>query len=457
MEELWSAVLPRLREQLGERNFCAWIEPIRCHEDGDGMRLEVPSRFFQEWLTRHFLPTIRETVAERAGKPLAIRVVVADGAERPAVARSAPESAPPERSLGELGRDKPHAASVRRPKIGRLIPHYTFRSFVVGAANEVAFQAVKAVGEEPGKRFNPVFLHGGVGLGKTHLVNALGHDLLRRRARMRIACLSAESFMNNLIMSLRQDQMNAFRERFRQVDALILDDVQFLAGKERTQEEFFHTFNALYGEEKQIVLTSDKSPVAITGLEQRLRSRFEGGLIADILPPTREMRTAILRAKAAQHGVDLPSEIADLLVQRSGPSVRELEGALNRTIATAQMSKTSITLQLAEAAIGPYRARKPSISVEAVQEAVSLRFGVTIADLTSHRRARQLALPRQIAMYLSRTMAEASFPSIGEKFGGRDHSTVMYAVRMVEVKRAADAEINQIVVTIEERLRDEAM
>jgi chromosomal replication initiator protein len=298
-----------------------------------------------------------------------------------------------------------------------------------------------------------MFLHGGVGLGKTHLINGIAHELLRRRAKVQVACLSAESFMNALITSLRQDQMNAFRERFRQVDALILDDVQFLAGKERTQEEFFHTFNALYDHDKQIVLTSDKAPAQIAGLEQRLRSRFEGGLIADIHPPTREMRLAILRAKASAQGIELSPEVAELLVQRSGPSVRELEGALNRVSAMAAVRGMAITSELAEGALGPF-VRAHRVSVETIQELVSKRFGVSIADLLSHRRERDVSYPRQVAMYLSRTMADASFPSIGEKFGGRDHSTVMYAVKVIETRRAAEATVDQVLSGIEGELRE---
>jgi len=444
MEALWSAALPLLRQHVGERNFTAWIEPIRCLGAEGEVRLEVPSRFFQSWVTRHFLSTIRDTMAELSGAPCPVRVVVAveSPAERRVPAPVAAEAVA-----------TPVPRPVRTPKIGRLVPHYTFETFVVGAANEVAFRAAQAVSAAPGKRFNPVFLHGGVGLGKTHLINAIAHELLRRRFRLQVACLSAESFMNALITSLRQDQMNAFRERFRQVDALILDDVQFLAGKERTQEEFFHTFNALYGSEKQIVLTSDKPPAAINGLEQRLRSRFEGGLIADVHPPTREMRLAILRAKASAGGIDLSPDVADLLVLRSGTSVRELEGALNRVSAMAAVRGTAITPELAAAALGPYARARDTVSVEVIQELVSSRFGLSVADLVSHRREREVSYPRQLAMYLSRTLAEASFPTIAEKFGGRDHSTVMYAVKVIETRRAADAAVDQTLLGIEGELR----
>jgi len=443
MEALWSAALPVLRQHMGDRNFAAWIEPIRCQGDAGEIQLEVPSRFFQSWVTRHFLSTIRDTLIELSGAPCAVRVIVAEAGSAPRPAPALPPSPEP----------PPTARPARAPRIGRLVAHYTFDSFIVGAANEVAFQAAQAVSQAPGVRFNPVFLHGGVGLGKTHLINAIAHDLLRRRARFQVACLSAESFMNALITSLKQDQMNAFRERFRQVDTLILDDVQFLAGKERTQEEFFHTFNALYGADKQIVLTSDKAPGQIAGLEQRLRSRFEGGLIADVHPPTREMRLAILRAKASTQQVELSPEVAEMLVARSGTSVRELEGALNRVVAMATVRGTALTAELAMSALGPYARARPVVSVEAIQATVSDRFGVSVADLVSHRREREVSYPRQVAMYLSRTVAEASFPSIAEKFGGRDHSTVMYAVRVIETRRAADVDVDQLLAGIEGDLR----
>jgi chromosomal replication initiator protein len=444
MEELWSAVLPVLRQRVGERNFATWIEPIRCERDDDGLRLEVPNRFFQDWIHRHFLNAIQETVNTVAGGRCAVRTTVSGSAPAPPL--------PPLPARREAA-----AQPVQRtPKIGHLVAHYTFATFVVGEANRVAYQAAEAVAEKPGRRFNPLFLHGGVGLGKTHLANALAHQVLARKPRLRLACLSAETFMNNLITSLRQDQMTAFRDRFRLVDALILDDVQFLAGKERTQEEFFHTFNTLYGLGKQIVLTSDKPPSAITGLEQRLKSRFEGGLIADIHPPTLEMRVEIIRRKAEGLSCPLPDEVAWLLARSGGPSVRELEGALTRVIAVATLREVPITLDLARQALGPLAARSAPASVESVQQIVSEYFKISISDLKSHRRERSLTQARQIAMYLSRVVAEASFPAIAEKFGGRDHSTVMHAVRVMEEKKSADASLADLMTTLENALRSRA-
>ncbi|HUI25623.1 MAG TPA: chromosomal replication initiator protein DnaA [Candidatus Kryptonia bacterium] len=442
MEELWSTALPLLRQQVGERNFVTWIEPIRCASDAQGLRLEVPNRFFQEWITRHFLSAIRAALAAASdGAPCAVRTVVDGGWTPPAL--------PPLPARREAVSE----ARPRGPKIGKLVAHYTFSAFVVGDANQVAYQAAVAVAETPGRRFNPLFLHGGVGLGKTHLANALAHEMLARNPRLRMACLSAEAFMNVLITSLRQDQMTLFRERFRQVDVLILDDVQFLAGKERTQEEFFHTFNTLYGNNKQIVLTSDKPPAAITGLEQRLKSRFEGGLIADIHPPTLPMRVEILRRKAALLSCTLPDEAAWLLARSVGSSVRELEGALTRVVATATLRDLPITPELAQQALGPLAGRGPRVSIEAIQEVVSQHYNLSLSDLKSHRRDRNLAQARQVAMYLCRTLAEASFPVIAEKFGGRDHSTVMHAVRVVEERRAADPMLADAIITLEATLR----
>lgn len=440
MEAEWLEALPRLRELVGDRNFATWIDPIRCSRDADGLRLEVPSRFFQAWVARHFLGAIQQALARPGGATVpAPRVIVTAETAAPVAVRSSPPTE--------------HVAAPRRPKLGRLVADYTFESFVVGPANEVAYRAARSVAEETGRRFNPLFLWGGVGLGKTHLINALAHELLARPPRRRVACLSAETFMNTMITSLRQDQMGAFRDRFRELDALILDDVEFLAGKERTQEEFFHTFNALYAAGKQVVLTCDKPPHAIAELEQRLRSRFEGGLIADIHPPTHEMRVAIVMKKAAMQGVELSEAVAHVLAQRSGPSVRELEGALTRVMATVVLRGARLDVETVQQVLGAAPPLRTTVSVESVQEMVSNHFRLSVDDLKSHRRGRSLTFPRQVAMYLSRTLADASFLSIGEKFGGRDHSTVMYAVRTVEEKRNRDPQMGNLLSTLENELR----
>lgn len=434
--------LPRLRQQVGERNFTTWIEPIRCSRDEHGLCLETPSRFFLEWVNRHFMASIREALAA-AGAPAEVRVTVAtEGLPPPAAALAAPAAV---RATLAAPASPPRPAGTRSaPKIGRLVADYTFDSFVVGLANEVAYRAARAAAEAPGQRYNPLFVWGGVGLGKTHLINALAHEALSRGPRRRLACLSAEAFMNTLIASLRQDQMAAFRDRFRDLDVLVLDDVQFLAGKERTQEEFFHTFNALHSAGRQIVLTSDKPPEAIAELEQRLRSRFGGGLIADIHPPTYEMRIAIALKKAARQGLCIPQGVAELVAERSGASVRELEGALTRVLAFAQLRGVPVTEDLADQVLGPAVERTTAITIEAVQALVTEHFQISLADLTSHRRARALTFPRQVAMYLSRTVARAAFTSIAEKFGGRDHSTIMYAVQRLEERQGIEPGLEQL-------------
>lgn len=439
----WNQAQLRIREVVGDRNFATWIEPIHCVQDGDGLRLEVASRFILDWVASNYLETMRGVFKE-LGVDAELRMALRDGDSTtpPPVATAPAVAAVP---------SKP-----RKLQIGQVVPEYTFDTFVVGEANARTYHAARSIAEAPGRRFNPLFVWGGVGLGKTHLVHALANALLRQPRRLRTACVSSESFMNSLIGSLKQDQMAAFRDRFRALDALILDDVQFLAGKERTQEEFFHTFNALYEAGKQVVLTSDKPPHAIPQLEQRLRSRFEGGLIAEILPPTEEMRVAILQRKAAAHGVTLSAESAAVIAARSGTSVRELEGALNRVMAVSELEAVPLTPELVSQVVGYLPASLRVVSVEEIQKHVSLHFGLTLSDLTSHSRERHLVGPRQIAMYLCRTVADASFPVIAEKFGGRDHTTIMHAVKVVEGKREQDAASDALLKLLEQGVRSPA-
>lgn len=444
MEAVWQAALPKLREQVGERNYATWIEPIHCSVDGEGLCLGVANQFFQEWVTRHYLGTIRTVLCQCTPDVPRVRVIV--GACQP----EAPAAVP----APEPARSHPRLRVKRTPRIGCLVPEYTFRAFVVGPTNEVAYRAARAVTSGSGRRFNPLFLWGGVGLGKTHLTSAIAHEALAQPQPLQIGYLSAESFTNNLISSLRNDKMAAFRDRFRDLDVFILDDIEFLAGKERTQEELFHTFNTLYSAGKQVVLTSDKPPSVIPGLEQRLRSRFEGGLTVDVQPPTREMRLAILRSKAEAQGLEVPDDVAALIVDRSGPSVRELEGALTRVLAWTSLRQVPLDAAMAIQVLAPIaRLPAPPVSVEAILDGVSRHFGVTIAELKSHQRARALAMPRQVAMYLSRTMAAASFPTIANKFGGRDHSTVIYAVRTVERRRDADPDLSVLLGALEREIR----
>jgi chromosomal replication initiator protein len=441
----WERALARLRQELGERSFATWIEPMRCKQDGGGLCLEVESRFFQEWVTRHFLSSIRNALRCDHKPGPTIRIVVDPGARTQTERVQAPVVQ--EEKKAPLPR-------VRLLKIGQLQRGYTFDSFVVGDANEVAYRAARAVAEAPGKQFNPLFVWGGVGLGKTHLISGIAHQGLEVHKR-RIAFLSAETFTNTLISALRRDQMGAFRDRFRDLDMLIIDDVEFLAGKERTQEEFFHTFNALYSAGKQVVLTSDHPPREIASLGGRLCSRFEGGLIVDVRPPTEEMRLQILRSKAAAHGVELPDDLARRLSQMSGASVRELEGSLNRVLACASLTREPLSVARATEVLGPI-APRPKVTIDGIQRIVGRKFQLSVEALRSHQRARSLAFARQVAMYLSRTVVEASFSSIGEKFGGRDHSTVVYAVRSIEQKRDSSPTVGRLLESLESELRSAA-
>lgn len=464
METIWRRAQPILRERVGERNYRTWIETIRDQFANDCLLLEVPNQFSLEWVTRNFLAAIRDVVALVAERPVEVKLAIATEValeERTAAdapGRGAREESGSEVDEGAVRTPKGplRAGEVprgRKPAIGRLVEQYTFNSFVVGDSNEIAHDAALEVSHHPGRRFNPLFIHGGVGLGKTHLINALGHEFMGRFPRRRVACLAAETFMNQLINSLRQDQMNAFRERYRQLDLLVLDDVQFIAGKERTQEEFFHTFNALQQEGKQIVLTSDKSPTQIDGLEHRLRSRFEGGLIADIHPPTLGMRVSIAQRKAAGMGFDLEPDVAEFIAARSGTSVRELEGALTRLVAFAKLHGNQISLATAKEALAALPVRAMSLTFDEVLRCVSNEFSVANEALVGHGLTRQHTLPRQLAMYLCRTVAGGSFPAIAEKFGGRDHSTVMHAVKAVEGKREADPATASLISRLESSLR----
>jgi len=333
-----------------------------------------------------------------------------------------------------------------------LVPKYTFQNFVVGASNQFAHAACVAVANQPGEHYNPLFIYGGVGLGKTHLVNAIGHQSAQRSG-LKVVYLSSESFMNELIGSLRRDKMDEFKKKFRNVDILILDDVQFIAGKERTQEEFFHTFNSLYESHKQIVITSDKFPKEIPGIEDRLRNRFEWGLIADIQPPDMETRVAILQKKAENEGVQLPHDVAFFLASNIDSNVRELEGSLTRLGAFSSLTKATITVELAKDVLkNTLKNAQQEITVENIQKTICDYFNLKIGDLKAKRRTQNIALPRQVAMYLCRKYTETSFPAIGDKFGGRDHSTVIHASKTIERKIKEDPHMQTTIEKLERNL-----
>jgi chromosomal replication initiator protein len=440
MNEQWAEALANIKEQIGAQNFDTWIAPIRfVSRSKNEVVLDVPNKFFRDWLTEHYIGKLENVLSSSAKH--AVRVVFQ-------VNEKARQQAHPEKiaKRDDHERDKPQRTS-------NLVSKYTFENFVIGASNQFAHAACVAVANQPGDNYNPLFIYGGVGLGKTHLVNAIGHHATAQRPELKVAYLSSESFMNELIASLRRDKMDEFKRKFRNVDILILDDVQFIAGKERTQEEFFHTFNSLYESHKQIVITSDKFPKEIPGIEDRLRNRFEWGLIADIQPPDMETRVAILQKKAEVEGVQLPHDVAIFLASNIDSNVRELEGSLTRLGAFASLTKATISVELAKDVLrNTLTGAKREITVENIQKSICDYFNIKIGDLKAKRRTQNIALPRQVAMYLCRKYTEASFPGIGDKFGGRDHSTVIHASKTIERKIKEDPHMQNTIEKIERNL-----
>ena len=441
MPELWTRGLAEIRERIDRQNFETWIKPIRfVSRNKNEIILDVPNKFFRDWVAEHYLRQIESLLSTIATHEVTVVFQVNEKLE------------------GRASVDKAFKKEEKEParppqRINHLVAKYTFANFVVGTSNQFAHAACVAVANQPGDHYNPLFIYGGVGLGKTHLVNAIGHQAVAQRPNSKVVYLSSESFMNELIASLRRDHMDEFKKKFRNVDLLILDDVQFIAGKERTQEEFFHTFNSLYESHKQIVITSDKFPKEIPGLEDRLRNRFEWGLIADIQPPDMETRVAILQKKAEVEGVLLPHDVAIFLASNIDSNVRELEGSLTRLGAFSSLTNAIITVDLAKELLrNTLKGAQREITVENIQKTICDYFNIKIGDLKAKRRTQNIALPRQVAMYLCRKYTENSFPAIGDKFGGRDHSTVIHASKTIERKIKEDPHMQNTVEKLERNL-----
>jgi chromosomal replication initiator protein len=425
MQQAWERSLELLRDRIDAPDYETYIlalHPLAARDRN--ILIEAPSRAAIEIISTRYLNVIEEVLSQAIGGPVRILLQPPGAVQQ---------------ELFPLSVTTPPATGSIRKRPSSLIPKYTFDNFIVGASNQFAHAASKAVASQPGDHYNPLFIYGGVGLGKTHLVNAIGHQILDTLPERRVLYLSSESFMNELINALRRDRMDDFKSRFRRIDVLILDDVQFLAGRERTQEEFFHTFNSLYESHRQIVLTSDKFPKEIPDLEERLRNRFEWGLIADIQPPDMETRVAILQKKAEGEHIDLPHDVALFLASNIDANVRELEGSLTRLGAFASLNKAEITVEFARHVLqNILREKASTITIESIQKAVCDFFHIRPADLRSKRRTRTIALPRQVAMYLCRRFTQASFPVIGDRFGGRDHSTVIHATHVVDQRVKED-------------------
>jgi chromosomal replication initiator protein len=451
----WARVRGRLRAEVGEAAFKSWLNPLTVDGVCDGaVKMVLPTRFMRDHVMKHYAERLKLLWSGEIPGIRAVEIGVAPpGAEGKAVlaaaqsptARPTPLGAksPARRGDGAAGDGAPVAepegmlngAAIQAPLDARL----TFSNFVVGKPNELAFAAARRVADSTSVPFNPLFLYGGVGLGKTHLMHAIAWEIRNRDRSRRVIYLSAEKFMYQFIRALRFRDTVAFKEQFRSVDVLMIDDVQFISGKDSTQEEFFHTFNALVDQNRQVVISADKSPSDLEGLEERLRSRLGWGLVADIHPTTYELRLGILQSKAEQLQAQIPQKVMEFLAHKIQSNVRELEGALNRIVAHATLVGRDITLESTQEVLHDLlRANDRRVTIEEIQKRVAEHYTIRIADMSSARRARAVARPRQVAMYLAKVLTARSLPEIGRKFGGRDHTTVMHAVRKIEELKAAD-------------------
>jgi chromosomal replication initiator protein len=452
----WLQILAALEMKVIRQSFETWLKPSRySHVVNRTLYVRVPSPQFQN-LGERYGDLIQEAIEQQGLELDDVCFVTAE--EDPSI--------PPQRKDGGFGPVPAHAPTApaqpqRTPEQARfdwstaaqLNQRYTFDAFVIGNGNQFARAASLAVAERPSKAYNPLFLYGGVGMGKTHLMHAIGHEVKRRQPTASICYVSAEKFTNEMITSLRNDRMTSFRDRFRSVDVLLIDDIQFIAQKERTQEEFFHTFNALHESMKQIVIASDRPPKELAEIEDRLRSRFEWGLIADIQPPDLETKVAILQKKAESEQVQLPTDVALFVASNVRTNVRELEGAMTRLIAWCQMNHMEITLASTQQCLKQFidmQVRK--ITIESIQRVVSENFGMRVVDLKQKNNSRNVVVPRQIAMYLAKQMTEASLPEIGRQFGNKHHTTVMHSIAKIDEQRRADKDLHRTLNKLQEQL-----
>lgn len=440
---VWEDALQYIQNKVPKQVYDTWFIPVHLDRiENSTAHIGVPNKFFGEWLNAHYGPLLAEAMT------------TARGGDMMTVAFTVREKGAAVQGELQTSTNGPRGGTTQ-PKARRgiqLNPKYTFRSFVVGAGNQFAHAACMAVAEQPGQTYNPLFIYGGVGLGKTHLLNAIGNHVAEK-SDLRIAYLTTEQFTNEVINSIRYDKMMDLRKRYRHIDMLMIDDIQFLVGKERTQEEFFHTFNALYEGHKQIVLSSDRFPKDMPDIEERLRSRFEWGLIADLQPPDVETRIAILRKKSEDEGVTLPEDVIQFLSTTMKSNVRELEGSLVRLGAYASLTGQVITLDLARSVLRDVIGdKKKIVAMDDIQEAVCTQFHVKMAELKSRRRSKTLVHPRQIAMYLCRELTDASYPEIGRQFGGKDHTTIIHACRQVAKAKETDTMLQTTIETLKEQI-----
>ncbi len=432
---IWTEILGRVEAKVNRHSFYTWFKPtLFVDQDQQDVTVRVPNGLFRDWLTKHYSGVIAEAVRELDQEGLQISFVI-DGEQS---AKPAPKALPPSTQVAETKLPPP------RPR--GLNPRYVFDSFVVGPSNQFAHAASLAVAEAPSRSYNPLFLYGGVGLGKTHLMHAIGQYLLDQLPDLKLTYISSERFMNEMINAVRYDRILEFRERYRTIDILLVDDIQFLAGKEGTQTEFFHTFNSLYDAQKQIVISSDCPPNEIPSLEERLRSRFKWGLIADIQPPDLETKVAILKKKAEGEAVPLPDDVALYIAGKIKSNVRELEGSLIRLIAYASLTGTAISLPLAQEVLRDILGGDDqNVTIEMVQKFIANYYQLKIVDLKSRNNSKAITLPRQIAMYLSKSLTNHSLPQIGKSFGGKHHSTVIHSIKKIENLCKRDREFHTLI------------
>ncbi|HUK24972.1 MAG TPA: chromosomal replication initiator protein DnaA [Terriglobales bacterium] len=444
----WVRVLDALEKKINRQSYDQWLKPTRySHSSGGILFVRVPTAEFRR-MGDKYADLIQEAIDNLGMEYQDVRFVTPE--DDPA--------ATPVRHDGGLSVPPAAAAQPSQSRFdwdsaAQLNPRYTFDAFVIGSGNQFAHAACQAVAERPSKAYNPLFLYGGVGMGKTHLMQAIGHEIKSRQPQAAICYVSSEKFTNDMINSLRYDKMTSFRDKFRNVDVLLVDDIQFLAQKERTQEEFFHTFNALHEAMKQIVIASDRPPKELAEIEDRLRSRFEWGLIADIQPPDLETKVAILQKKAEQERVTLPTDVALYIASNIRSNVRELEGALIRLVAHSSLIGAEITLSYAQQVLKNFidsQARK--VTIESIQKAVAEQFGLRLVEIKAKNNSRAIVYPRQIAMYLAKHLTEASLPEIGRQFGGKHHTTVLHSVEKIDKQRSQDKDLNRLLNKLTEQL-----
>ncbi|MDX1377740.1 MAG: chromosomal replication initiator protein DnaA [Anaerolineales bacterium] len=450
-DQAWQSVLGQLQMEMPRASFDTWVRDTKpiSYQDGT-LTVGVRNAYARDWLENRLASTVNRLLVGIMNSTVDVSFIV-NGHTNEVIVDEAPFSQP---EVPDQAQHAPASASEQPGRSANMNPRYIFDAFVVGSGNRLAHAACLAVTEKPARAYNPLFLYGGVGLGKTHLLHAIGNACLQRG--LNVLYVSSEEFTNDMITAIRTHTTQAFREKYRSTDVLLVDDIQFIAGKESTQEEFFHTFNTLHGQDKQIIVSSDRPPKALVTLEERLRSRFEWGLTADIQPPDLETRLAILRTKSERTGRNVPNEVLEMIAERVQSNIRELEGALNRILAFADLSGSMLTPDLVEVALADLLPQRSDVEPEKIIELVAREWQTTVEALLGRDRTHKIAQPRQVAMYLLRKETDASFPQIGDALGGRDHSTVMYAINKITNEIETKTDLRRRVVNVKQQLYGEA-